>query len=162
LTTFVTVGNATQPFDRLLAAVSDAGSKLPRPVIVQRGVSKFNRPDWLISDYVQMEEFERLIRDSTLLIMHAGAGSIIQAVRARKLPVVMPRRASYGEVIDDHQVEFSEALAAARYVALARGPEQLADAIRRALVPTSTSVCMGPPLVQHIDRLLAGVAKQLV
>jgi exopolysaccharide biosynthesis glucuronosyltransferase PssE len=162
LTTFVTVGNATQSFDRLLAGVSEAGPKLPRPVIVQRGVSKFNRPDWLIRDYVPMEEFDRLIRDSTLLIMHAGAGSIIHAVRARKLPVVMPRRARYGEIIDDHQVEFSEALAAARYVALARGPEQLADAIGRALVPATTSVSIGPSLVQHIDRLLAGLAKQLI
>ena len=95
---------------------------LPQPVFVQSGSTPFDAAGCEVAPFLAMSEFERRVAQSTLLIMHAGAGSVITAVRAGKVPVVMPRRARFGEHVDDHQVEFARELAAAgRIVVAERG-----------------------------------------
>jgi UDP-N-acetylglucosamine transferase subunit ALG13 len=131
LITFVTVGNATQPFDRLLRAVAAVTALLPKPVVVQRGRSEIAHPDWEIHDFVDMDRFVELVEQSRLLIMHGGVGSLINAIAAKKRPIVMPRRVSYGEHVDDHQVEFCKAFSEIGYLTLCIEPGDLLDAIKR-------------------------------
>jgi UDP-N-acetylglucosamine transferase subunit ALG13 len=155
LTTFVTVGNATQAFDRLLSSVQRLTDLLPRPIIVQRGVSKIDHAAWETRDFLQMEDFQRSILESSLLIMHAGAGSVIHAIRSGRRAIVMPRRMKFGEHVDDHQLEFAKALADAGYVHLALDESDLAAAITsgfvRVLKPHDNSTA---PLLQHVSALL--------
>ena len=70
------------------------------------------------------------VAGSELLILHAGAGSVIHAVHAGKVPVVMPRRARDGEHVDDHQVEFARELARAGRIVVAEEPADLMRAVR--------------------------------
>lgn len=107
MTTFVTLGNATQPFERLLVEVTKTIESLSPPVIVQYGSTSYNLPNCDLRKFVSMETFEMLIETSDVLIMHGGAGSVIHAVRACKIPIVMPRLQIFGEHIDNHQLEFS-------------------------------------------------------
>ena len=113
MSTFVSVGNATQSFVRLIDAVLEICSQLPQPVTIQYGnsrvVNKNEDCNW--KDFLSMNEFEEYIKNSELLIMHAGAGSLINAIKAGKVPVIVPRRKHLNEHIDDHQLEFAEALA---------------------------------------------------
>ncbi len=112
---FVTVGNATQGFKRLLDAVDEAaGQGLfgDEPIFIQTG----NNPDFHAShceqqSFLPMSQFEALLRDSSLIISHGGAGTLINILRAGRVPVVMPRRQQYAEHVDDHQVELIQALA---------------------------------------------------
>jgi UDP-N-acetylglucosamine transferase subunit ALG13 len=112
---FVTVGNATQGFKRLLDAVDEAaGQGLfgDEPIFIQAG----NNPDFHAShceqqSFLPMSQFEALLRDSSLIISHGGAGTLINILRAGRVPVVMPRRQQYAEHVDDHQVELIQALA---------------------------------------------------
>ena len=112
---FVTVGNATQGFKRLLDAVDEAaGQGLfgDEPIFIQTG----NNPDFHAShceqqSFLRMSQFEALLRDSNLIISHGGAGTLINILRAGRVPVVMPRRQRYAEHVDDHQVELIQALA---------------------------------------------------
>jgi UDP-N-acetylglucosamine transferase subunit ALG13 len=104
-----------------------------------------------------MDEFERLIQQSSLLIMHAGAGSVIHAVRAERVPIVMPRRAADGEHIDDHQLEFATALASTGHVLLARDTAELRRTVYAALAPSGRPAAAPTQLVQHIRDLLAGL-----
>lgn len=112
---FVTVGNATQGFKRLLDAVDEAaGQGLfgDEPIFIQTG----NNPDFHAShceqqSFLPMPQFEALLRDSSLIISHGGAGTLINILRAGRVPVVMPRRQRYAEHVDDHQVELIQALA---------------------------------------------------
>lgn len=129
----MTVGNLTRPFERLFRAVVAEIPSLPKPIVVQRGHSDFTHADCEVYDFLAMDRFEELIASSKVLVMHAGAGSVIQALQAGKMPVVMPRRESYGEHVDDHQMEFAEALETAGKVVVARGAEDLKCAIRHAL-----------------------------
>jgi UDP-N-acetylglucosamine transferase subunit ALG13 len=104
-----------------------------------------------------MDEFERLIQQSSLLIMHAGAGSVIHALRAERLPIVMPRRAADGEHIDDHQLEFATALASTRYVLLARDTAELRSAVHAVLALPGRRAAAPTQLVQHIRDVLVGL-----
>jgi UDP-N-acetylglucosamine transferase subunit ALG13 len=131
--TFVSVGNCTQPFARLLDAVAELAPQLPQPLVVQHGSGIFSLDGADASAFLPMQEFEARVMHAELLILHAGAGSVIHAVRAGRMPVVMPRRAAFGEHVDDHQLEFARALDAAGRVATAETPADLPAAIGRAL-----------------------------
>lgn len=112
MSTFVSVGNATQGFPRLLADVVECASALPKPIIIQYGHTLFDYAGSENHAFLRMEEFVRNVSESEVVIVHAGAGSVIHAIRAGKVPIVMPRRYHLGEHIDDHQFEFASALAA--------------------------------------------------
>jgi UDP-N-acetylglucosamine transferase subunit ALG13 len=115
-----------------------------------------------------MDEFIGHIHNADLLIMHAGAGSIMHAVEAGKVPVVMPRRAAFGEHVNDHQVEFAQALAEAGKVVMANTPDDLAHAVEEALARQklaqtkhgSAGEGSMPPLTLMIERVLSDYAQQ--
>ncbi len=46
-----------------------------------------------------------------IVVGHAGPGTVLDARAAGRLPVVVPRRAALGEVVDDHQVAFGRWMA---------------------------------------------------
>jgi len=157
VSTFVSVGNATQSFSRLLDEVARLAMTLPQPVIVQHGETPFQSGVCRAIPFVEMHEFERLVAEAELLILHAGAGSVIHSVRASKVPVVMPRLAQYGEHVDDHQVEFAKSLEVAGWVVVADESMSLADAVQRALkLQRSTARTTGSTsMLKLIDDTLA-------
>ncbi|MEA3078421.1 MAG: hypothetical protein QOF60_3329, partial [Actinomycetota bacterium] len=52
---------------------------------------------------IPSEELVALQRSADAVVAHAGTGSALAALGAGKLPVLVPRRKSRGETIDDHQ-----------------------------------------------------------
>jgi UDP-N-acetylglucosamine transferase subunit ALG13 len=136
VSTFVSVGNSSQPFPRLLEKVAELAPHLPQPVTVQCGKSPFMSSTCAVRPLLGMDEFAQSVADAKLVVLHAGAGSIIHAARAGKIPVVMPRRARYGEHVDDHQVDLALELEKSGKVIVALEPEDLDAAITRALART--------------------------
>jgi len=103
---FVTVGSQL-PFDRLIRAVDDwCAQHSTQEVFAQiadpgsRGYYPKN-VEW--KRYLDPEQFERRLCSATLIIAHAGMGSIISALMAAKPIVIMPRRAPLHEHRNDHQ-----------------------------------------------------------
>lgn len=100
--------------------------------------------------------------------MHAGAGSVIHAIRAGKFPVIMPRRIAYAEHVNDHQVEFAQALAAVDKVIMLENPQDLEQASNVAMTRQKklsnykdnreSSIS---PLISLIDRVLSDYADDL-
>jgi UDP-N-acetylglucosamine transferase subunit ALG13 len=133
MSTFVSVGNANQPFFRLIKSVVKISPSLPQPVIIQHGHTPCCESDCITRQFMCMEEFNQYLSGAELLILHAGAGSVINAVQSGKIPIVMPRRAKYDEHIDDHQLEFACALAGSGKVVLVEEPEELILAMESAL-----------------------------
>ena len=156
VTTFVSVGNATQSFRRLLDAISSGALQLPQPVMVQYGNTPFQGSGCSARAFLGMVEFGRFMTESELLILHAGAGSVIHAIQAGKIPVVMPRLAKYGEHIDDHQLEFARAMAEAGKIVLAEEPGDLLDAVAEAMRQqrTATPSADTPQMVGLIGAVL--------
>lgn len=155
VTTFVSVGNARQPFSRLLAGVAAAAARMPAPVIVQHGHTPFLFEGLTGRAFMPMDAFAALLGQSDLVILHAGAGSILQAIDAGKCPVVMPRRSAEGEHIDDHQCELARAFAKRGLVELAMEVRDLEPAIERALAREAQTSR------KHDDRLSRLLAEDL-
>jgi exopolysaccharide biosynthesis glucuronosyltransferase PssE len=160
VSTFVAVGNATQPFNRLLDAICEIADQLPQPVFVQFGAaSPSGRQRWSGSAYMDMAEFEDRVSKADLLILHAGAGSVIHAVRAGKTPVVVPRRAYLGEHVDDHQLEFVHELEKTGKVVVAHDASSIAVAAALALErqkSEATNLRQEAAIVDMVRRVLHG------
>lgn len=157
LSTFVSVGNAKQPFSRLIESVILNSEKLPSPLFIQYGTAVVQLPSHCQgSPFIGMEEFAHRVASADLLILHAGAGSLIHAVRAGKCPVIVPRRANVGEHIDDHQVEFSVELSATGKVVLCEDPADIAAAASEALARQKRIVAgdQRPMMVDLVQSIL--------
>jgi UDP-N-acetylglucosamine transferase subunit ALG13 len=132
---FVTVGNVTQHFRRLLDAIdqmSASGMLKQQPVIIQSGSNSYFDSRYCVKrDFFPPDEYRKLIDDAQVIVCHGGAGTLHHVFQAGKVPVVMPRRRKYGEHVDD-QYQLVKALAEAGRVIAAFEPAELADAISRA------------------------------
>jgi UDP-N-acetylglucosamine transferase subunit ALG13 len=144
----------------LLDAVSAIAQTLPQPIVVQHGSTPIMNAHWIAVPFVELREFERLVQQADLLILHAGAGSVIHAVRAGKVPVVMPRRVQYGEHVDDHQMEFARALFEAGRVILVENAESLQAAVNAAIAKQRSGLVVGEQsaMVQLVAETLARYA----
>lgn len=159
MATLVSVGNGTQPFGRLIEAVLEIAPQLPQPVVIQHGHTPMQDIEVIAArPFLEMEVFARLVEEAELLILHAGAGSALHAIRAGKTPVLMPRRAKHGELVDDHQLEFARALAQAGEVVVVEDPGDLLRAVKEALTRQRTprSSDTEPFLVSSIREVLRG------
>lgn len=144
MTCFVSVGNLKKPFNRLLLAVRDNVALLPAPVVVQHGHTPFSGAGCQAVEFLKMEDFQRLVAEADLVILHGGAGSIITALQAGKKPIVMARRAQFGEHIDDHQQDLVSELADAGRILVAHDGASLALAIEPALLASRSPVALRP------------------
>jgi UDP-N-acetylglucosamine transferase subunit ALG13 len=159
LSTLVSVGNAYQPFTRLIHAVTSIAYALPRPVVVQHGHTPFESLECRGIAFLDMLAFESAISEAEVLILHAGAGSVIHALQAGKAPVIMARRAEFGEHVDDHQVEFARELALTGRVAVVEHGAQLWAAIERARALPANVARLEPPVVKMVAAILADAVR---
>jgi UDP-N-acetylglucosamine transferase subunit ALG13 len=101
---FVTVGS-DEPFDRLILAVDRwAGEVGRRDVFAQVGRSRL-RPKYIEhTSFLEPPIFADRLRQASVVVSHAGMGTILTALYHRRPLLVMPRRAAFGETRSDHQV----------------------------------------------------------
>lgn len=111
--TFVSFGNHDKPFRRL-AALVEAGAAagvLPAPVVVQAGATDLGGAAGLDArPSSPPEAFAEQVAAAEVVVCHAGAGVIATVLRAGKRPLVLPRRASDDEHVDDHQEQIAAKL----------------------------------------------------
>lgn len=126
---FATVGSTAIPFDRFI----DALEELPvGELLVQHGPMRVPVGARRAVPYMQFPEVIESMEAADVVVSHAGAGSILCALRAGHTPIVVPRLKRFEETVDDHQVEFSRALAADGKVIAIEDLERLPDAVANA------------------------------
>jgi UDP-N-acetylglucosamine transferase subunit ALG13 len=141
---FVSVGTNEARFDRLLRAVAEL--RLEEELVIQHGHSTpVSAPNAELVDFLPFESMVEIIRRARIVVTHAGVGSIMVALANAKRPIVVPRRKSFGEAVDDHQLQLGRRFAEAGLVTLVELPDALADALEReqeaaAIVPRSSSL----------------------
>jgi UDP-N-acetylglucosamine transferase subunit ALG13 len=116
LSVFVTLGTIRPyRFDALVvraeAALLQLAGEVDLDVTWQLGVTE--RQPKLGRHYSEIpaSEMQRLSADADLVITHAGVATCLQLVQMNKRPIVVPRRASRREHVDDHQAEIATELA---------------------------------------------------
>ena len=164
---FVTVGVERFPFDRLIRAVDSIAEELEgkEPLFVQFGTSQYLPRHGVISPFLSYEETTKKIRDARIIIAHAGAGSILSCLQAGKIPLVMPRRKSLGEHIDDHQVEFAKRMAELGLIHRADSPEELVSFVlaHRDKTPPPPKISRREPrLADALSHYLRSVKRKSV
>jgi UDP-N-acetylglucosamine transferase subunit ALG13 len=124
---FVTVGSSSIPFDRLLRGIEHAS--IDEPLVVQHGLSTVLPGRAECVDFLDHEAFVTIVRSARVIITHAGVGSVMTALAECKRPIVVPRRKSYAEAVDDHQVPFARRAGELGLVTLVEDVNRLASAI---------------------------------
>lgn len=130
----VTVGTHDQPFDRLVAA-AERLAREGRDVFVQRGPSRVAVPHCTSEPFVTPQRLDALVAEATAVVTHAGPGSVLMALAAGHKPIVVPRRAVFGEHVDDHQVRFAARIAGR--VTVVDDPDGLEQALQSTPRPGS-------------------------
>jgi len=101
---FLTVGTQV-PFDRLVKTVDDfCAENNGLEVIAQIGGGEYKPRRFEFMDQLSITEFDRLFERASLVISHAGMGSILTALSNAKPVLIMPRRADLNEHRNDHQL----------------------------------------------------------
>lgn len=110
---FVTVGTHEQPFDRLLRCIDElkAVGTIQEDVIVQTGFSTYEPKHCKWSKLLPYKEMVQNVADARIVITHGGPASFIMPLQIGKTPIVVPRQKQFGEHVNDHQVEFTKAVA---------------------------------------------------
>ena len=114
----VTLGTQDKGFERLLKQVDEEIKKgnIKEKVVVQAGYTKYESPNMEIFDLIPTDEFDNLVSKARLIITHAGAGSILSAVKKGKVVIAAPRLKKYGEHTNDHQLQIAKEFADAGYI----------------------------------------------
>jgi UDP-N-acetylglucosamine transferase subunit ALG13 len=117
---FVTVGTVL-PFDRLIKAVEAAVEQglITEPVVAQVGQGGYRPKHLEWTETMNRPLFERTVEEATAIVSHAGIGTIMDALAKNKRLLVVPRRASLGEHVNDHQVATARKFAELGHVLLA-------------------------------------------
>lgn len=157
--TFVSLGNAKQSFKRLLEAVLNSIELLPSPILIQCGHTAFTTTKCTVIDFLSMEEFIKCVEQCEVIILHAGAGSVLHAIRCQKKPIVMPRLAKFNEMVNDHQLEFSRILHSQNKVVMINDNNELQDVLKskqflRGNIPFSQNTVMINKIQKILDDVL--------
>lgn len=100
----LTVGTQL-PFDRLTRALDAwAASNRDEEVVAQIGPSSYQPENLRFESFLAPEALDQLVESSSLVISHAGMGSIIGALTKGVPIIIVPRRAILGEHRNDHQL----------------------------------------------------------
>lgn len=124
---FVTVGTQLH-FDRLVRAVDQwAGARGIPDVFAQVGPSDHQFQHIQAKQFVEPTDFRKRVEMASVVIAHAGMGSIITALELGKRIIVMPRQASLGEHRNDHQVATVKKFAQQGRIEVAFNEQELID-----------------------------------
>lgn len=99
----VTVGTQL-PFDRLVKALDDIAADLSIPVFAQIGKGEYKPRNFEWVEAIAPLEMDGLISRTSLIVSHAGTGTVLTAKRFKKPIILFPRRAAFGEHRNDHQL----------------------------------------------------------
>jgi UDP-N-acetylglucosamine--N-acetylmuramyl-(pentapeptide) pyrophosphoryl-undecaprenol N-acetylglucosamine transferase len=145
--TLVAVGTHEEPFDRLLelADRAVAAGVLPAPALAQAGASTRPYSRLRTVRALPPEELERAVAASEVVVCHGGSGIVSLAVRAGHRPLVLARRESLAEHVDDHQVATVAKLASLGLV-VSLDEHPVERAVELARDPAPPAALAGEPL----------------
>lgn len=120
-------------FDRLIRAIDEIAPELSMPVVAQTGKGTYRAQNIKTLESISPSEFDGMIKQTSLIVAHAGIGTVLTAQRFGKPLVLFPRRASFGEHRNDHQLATVGQLDGRPGIVVAYEVADLRDAVARGL-----------------------------
>ncbi|RFA08335.1 hypothetical protein B7R54_03165 [Subtercola boreus] len=81
---------------------------------------------------ITAQEFERYSREADVVVTHAGVGTILGLLEMGIYPVIVPRRKSRGEHVDDHQEQIANLVKTLHVGEVCEVDELTSETLRRA------------------------------
>lgn len=109
---FVTVGTHEQPFNRLLKEIDlliEDGT-IKDEVFAQTGFSNYVPKYFKYSKFLDYNDIVNYFNKSSIIITHGGPSSFMEAIKLKKVPIVVPRQEKFNEHVNNHQLDFCKAL----------------------------------------------------
>lgn len=129
---FAAVGTQKFPFDRLIDALDGIAEEEGFDIYIQYGNSKQPvRCDG--AAFLNAEKYREMLATADVVVVHGGVGTMRAALSIGAKVVAVPRRAAFGEHVDDHQMEIVAAFDEGGYVVPCYEFDQLANAVREAV-----------------------------
>jgi len=107
---YVTVGTMFLDFPRLIREVDQIAVATDERVIVQAGLCTTLPAHCEYFDFKSHEEVMAIQRQARVVVCHAGIGTILDALAARRPTIVVPRRKQFNEHLTDHQMDLAQAV----------------------------------------------------
>lgn len=105
---FMTAGTLNLKFFRFFDLAKKLSEAEPVSKIIIQGVGAedfFEGTSVEAYNFIIKEKMDEFVRSSDLIISHCGVGSIVNSVSFKKPTVLTPRRKSFNEHFDDHQLQ---------------------------------------------------------
>lgn len=108
---FVTAGTHTG-FNRLLKEVDriSGSGKMNEEFVVEFGNSDFEPKNLKRIKFFPRKEYLKNLKNSDLVIIHGGSGSVLDVLINKKKAIIVPRLKKFGEHENDHQMDLAVAL----------------------------------------------------
>lgn len=107
---FVTIGTHPGQFVRLVKKIDEIAPLIKEKIIIQTGFTTYKPKN--VTHFAFADDLAPYFKEARIVVSHS-ATSLLEFVLTNKKPVItVPRQARYGEHVNDHQVEFAEALEA--------------------------------------------------
>jgi len=120
------------PFDRLVRAVDEWAQAEERfDVVAQVGPSTYAPRNLSAFPFLAPDAFRELQSTATVMISHAGMGSILTALECGKPIIIMPRDHRRGEHRNGHQLATAERFRDAPGVHVAMDEDELVGHLAR-------------------------------
>lgn len=153
---FVTVG-AQMAFDRMIRAVDEWAGKASRTdVFAQIGPAEYTPRHIAHTGFLEPPQFAERAKSASVIVAHAGMGSIITALTMGKPILVMPRQGDLRETRNDHQIATARRLSELGKVAVAMDETELVERLGRLDELTATGA-IGPYAQDSLIAAVRGV-----
>lgn len=127
----VTLGTQDKAFVRLLKMLEECliDLKLEDEVVVQAGYTQYHSDRMKIFDYIDMKEFDELLKKADLIITHGGVGTIVTSLKLKKKIIACPRLKEYGEHHNDHQCQIIDSFSEKGYILSCNNVDEMKKAL---------------------------------
>lgn len=103
---YCTLGNDRRPFARLLERAQwCAEVSGDTEIVVQHGHTPLTLEGAQGFDFLDYDRHRGFLQEASLIVAHAGAGTLIDCLELGKVPLLLPRLQQHGEHKNDHQLE---------------------------------------------------------
>ncbi|MCH5346006.1 MAG: glycosyl transferase family 28 [Muribaculaceae bacterium] len=154
---FVTVGTQA-PFDRLIEAIDSIAPSINEKIIAQALKGKYVPRHVEVVDFVAPDVFADYFDNASVVVAHAGMGTIISALTTAKPLIIFPRKASLGEHRNEHQAATARRLGELRLVNVATTAADLSTFLQNRdslIIPDRIGSQASPTLVDSITTFIA-------
>lgn len=155
---FVTVGSML-PFDRLVRLFDEWAAANPHEeAFIQIGEGSYEPVNVPWARMLNGAEFDAKIAAASLIVAHAGTGSVFAAFEHVKPIVIVPRYAAFKEHTTDHQLHTAEWLRSKSGIVVCEKDDDLGVKIEEArLIRPSGDSFSRTASVEFIGRLRSAI-----